>query len=356
MMVYNSGTNLGGPSIYIWNGEQWTAIIAHSAPEITVPAYDATKITELEEPLTLSVTAKGYGLVPTYQWQQSDDGVDGWQDIQDATGADCDVPVNAGGKFHYRCTATNTFGTDISNVFTVIVCPQAVKDLEGNYYCTGDFGSAGTWMTMNLRSTRNESYTDLEENRNSNAESRKYYYYPKGDKALFEAHPEYGLHYTWPGANNIIPTDDDYTDENPTNRQGICPAGWHVPTNAEWTALIQVLNDDESQIYSSNAGKNNAGLKIRSKTRIGNEIRDPDFPGESHASYENRNGMDILLVGTSWAGDFTYWGQGVHVTSSSSYPGSPGDTYTVNLWDGSRNAGTVKYAKGGMPTVRCKRN
>jgi hypothetical protein len=47
----------------------------------------------------------------------------------------------------------NEYGTAY-RVFTVIVCSSVVQDSEGNGYCTGDFGDAGKWMTMNLRSTK----------------------------------------------------------------------------------------------------------------------------------------------------------------------------------------------------------
>jgi len=31
------------------------------------------------------------------------------------------------------------------------------------------------------------------------------------------------------------------SDLNPSGVQGICPAGWHVPSNAEWTELVTSL-------------------------------------------------------------------------------------------------------------------
>jgi uncharacterized protein (TIGR02145 family) len=163
------------------------------------------------------------------------------------------------------------------------------------------------------------------------------------DKALFEAHPEYGRLYTWAAANAGTPGDD--TDDNPTNRQGICPAGWHLPTEAEWRELIQVMIDDESQAYSSFAGKNNAATKMKSKTQVG-----AGTGGESHASYNN--GMDVLLVGGLWAGEPTYWDRTGILWSGSSIGNG---AFIVAVGSGT-NLTLGENDKRAQYSVRCKRN
>jgi uncharacterized protein (TIGR02145 family) len=43
----------------------------------------------------------------------------------------------------------------------------------------------------------------------------------------------YGLLYTWAAAMNGAAS----SDENPSIVQGVCPTGWHLPSDAEWKEL-----------------------------------------------------------------------------------------------------------------------
>lgn len=63
---------------------------------------------------------------------------------------------------------------------------------------------------------------------------------------------EEGYYYTWAAVmNNALSTDD-----SPSNVQGICPDGWHVPSSAEWYELFNYVTED----YASG----NEGLALRS--------------------------------------------------------------------------------------------
>jgi uncharacterized protein (TIGR02145 family) len=44
---------------------------------------------------------------------------------------------------------------------------------------------------------------------------------------------KYGLLYTWQATMNGAGS----SDNNPSGIQGICPSGWHVPSNSEWCEL-----------------------------------------------------------------------------------------------------------------------
>jgi uncharacterized protein (TIGR02145 family) len=166
------------------------------------------------------------------------------------------------------------------------------------------------------------------------------------DKALFEAHPEYGRLYTWAAANPGTAYND--TDDNPTNRQGICPEGWHLPSKNEWDKLIQVIGDDENEIYSSYAGKGYAAIKMRSKTKVDNA----ETKGESHASYNN--GIDILLLGGMWKDDPYYWGTCILWSSSST---GPTGAFKLSFSAGSMGGvGLSENDKRAQYSVRCKAN
>ncbi|HRX25145.1 MAG TPA: fibrobacter succinogenes major paralogous domain-containing protein, partial [Chitinophagales bacterium] len=47
----------------------------------------------------------------------------------------------------------------------------------------------------------------------------------------------YGVLYNWPAAMD----GDVSSSSNPSGVQGICPSGWHLPSDAEWTTLTDYL-------------------------------------------------------------------------------------------------------------------
>lgn len=131
----------------------------------------------------------------------------------------------------------------------------AVTDNDQNTYRVVQIG-AQCWMAENLKTTHYADGTliPLGLYRSS---TKAYWYYPNGDaknKATF------GLLYNWAAVMNGSPS----SNNNPSGVQGICPDGWHVPSNNEWTQLIDYLKehsnyqcDDESDIAKALADKNN---------------------------------------------------------------------------------------------------
>ena len=47
----------------------------------------------------------------------------------------------------------------------------------------------------------------------------------------------YGVLYNWPAAMNGAAS----STTNPSGVQGVCPTGWHLPSDAEWTELTDYL-------------------------------------------------------------------------------------------------------------------
>jgi uncharacterized protein (TIGR02145 family) len=54
----------------------------------------------------------------------------------------------------------------------------------------------------------------------------------------------YGALYNWPAAMNSAESSND----NPSGVQGVCPSGWHLPSNAEWQQLEMYLGMDPSVV------------------------------------------------------------------------------------------------------------
>ncbi|MDA3890605.1 MAG: FISUMP domain-containing protein [Salinivirgaceae bacterium] len=101
-----------------------------------------------------------------------------------------------------------------------------VKDTDGNTYKTIKTG-AQVWMAENLKTT----------------------HYANGDAILDgtgvgdisgETEPEYWFAYD-DDLNNIATYGRLYTWHTVTDSRNVCPDDWHIPTDAEWTTLIDYL-------------------------------------------------------------------------------------------------------------------
>jgi uncharacterized protein (TIGR02145 family) len=112
---------------------------------------------------------------------------------------------------------------------TVVEIPGGtVKDVEGNVYKTVTIGSQ-TWMAENLRSIKLTDGSQIpyisDKNSWSLLTSPGYSYY-SNDSISYKY--QGGALYNW------------YT----INTKKLCPAGWHVPSENEWTTLISSLGVD----------------------------------------------------------------------------------------------------------------
>jgi uncharacterized protein (TIGR02145 family) len=112
---------------------------------------------------------------------------------------------------------------------------ETVTDIDGNVYRTVQIGNQ-MWMAENLRATKynngDEIPTDLDNNNWSTTTSGAYVIYDlnhwsaDGINSLEEMVEAYGKLYNW------YAVDDS---------RGLCPEGWHVPTDEEWTILVDFL-------------------------------------------------------------------------------------------------------------------
>ena len=152
----------------------------------------------------------------------------------------------AGVTYYVRAYATNALGTSYGDevVFTTAApaddgmpCPgvTSVRDYDGNYYNTVKIGEQ-CWLKENMKSLHFADGVAIPDGSLLPASaSTPFYYYP-GDDATHTA--QYGLLYNWSAAMRY----QDISNENPSDVQGICPNGWHVPGDAEWQQLIDYVN------------------------------------------------------------------------------------------------------------------
>jgi uncharacterized protein (TIGR02145 family) len=142
------------------------------------------------------------------------------------------------GTYTVTLTATNSAGSDIeTKIDYITVDPDivgTVSDIDGNTYMTIEIGSQ-TWMAENLKTSRYADATSIPHVENTTAwdaltaNDPAYCWFngSSGNAAI------YGNLYNWPAAMNGAAS----TDANPSGVQGVCPAGWHIPSDSEWKEM-----------------------------------------------------------------------------------------------------------------------
>lgn len=98
--------------------------------------------------------------------------------------------------------------------------PSTVSDYDGNVYYTTHIGGK-VWMKENLKTSKYCNGTNIEYGNWDNSNGTYAWY----DNNIFWK-DSYGALYNWLAVDN-------------TN--GLCPNGWHVPSDEEWTALTDYL-------------------------------------------------------------------------------------------------------------------
>ena len=141
------------------------------------------------------------------------------------------------GKLYFvRAFATNAKGTAYGNQihFHASSCDtKTLTDYDGNVYNTVAIGTQ-CWMKENLKTTHYSDGWPIEWRNEERSYTEAYYYYPNRD-ILNVA--EYGLLYNW----KAVMRNSLESDSIPSGVQGICPIGWHVPSDAEWTAMTDYV-------------------------------------------------------------------------------------------------------------------
>ncbi|MCK5136167.1 MAG: fibrobacter succinogenes major paralogous domain-containing protein [Bacteroidales bacterium] len=160
--------------------------------------------------------------------------------------------------YYVRAYATNSLGTSYGNELNFLTSSELISDYDGNYYQTVVIGDQ-TWMAENLKSIHyaNGAAIPLVE---SNAmwdglsDSDKAYCWNDNNASTGNT---YGALYTWATAMNGTGS----SVANPSGVQGVCPSGWHLPSDDEWKQLemhlgmIQTEADKEGWRGTNEGGK-----------------------------------------------------------------------------------------------------
>ena len=142
------------------------------------------------------------------------------------------------------------WGTDATtSVPAFSPCGTTISDIDGNSYNTVLIG-AQCWTKENLRVRRYNNGTSVlfDANGGPDGSSTTWQNLTIGAHTIYAndstANPsnrtKYGYLYNWYAAKGIYTTGDIQS----TDTLNICPSGWHVPTDAEWTTLTTELDGE----------------------------------------------------------------------------------------------------------------
>ncbi|MDR0427353.1 MAG: fibrobacter succinogenes major paralogous domain-containing protein, partial [Dysgonamonadaceae bacterium] len=247
--------------------------------------------------------------------------------------------------------------------------PNLMTDCrDGETYLTGNFGTAGIWMLENLRyiPKDGDGYSDYTHS-GAGSDTAKRYAYPGTDMTTYGIgsakigwDKSWGVLYNWAGATNGRSSSNDEGnkayDGTYTQEQGICPVGWHLPSDKEWSDLEQVIGEDAGILYST-AGEIDWQNGWRSvvndyRGRHGRKMKSTDVGGTSKSAAAG--GFNVLLVGQVYADSRAQFGTDACFWSNSFYT-------ALNAW-----ARSLSYSEDGVSrshgnrsrqfSVRCKKD
>ncbi len=214
-----------------------------------------------------------------------------------------------------------------------------VQDVQNNWYDVCKIGSQ-IWTAENLHcsqyDTNSEAYNAewlttphtlplYVPSSSSNMLYTPYYFASTTD--------EYGYYYNWAAAVGIA---DGNTGKVSGKRQGICPNGWHVPSNEEWTALINRVEQTDGR------GTSKAGKYLKATTSWVGDGNGTDSYGFAAMSA----GQCLPMAGLQADGYLTYIQSSTSATSSAT-------SNLCSLSNGNDKADVGTMNSGIGESVRC---
>ena len=139
------------------------------------------------------------------------------------------------GTYIITAIAVDNHGEDgIDRVTIFLNDIGTVTDYDGNIYNWSRIGDQ-TWMIENLKSTHYSDGTEIPlvesvygwENLDDTDKGYSYFENSVSNSDV------YGALYNWAAVMN----NENSSDNIPSGVQGVCPTGWHLPSDAEWKEL-----------------------------------------------------------------------------------------------------------------------
>ena len=249
--------------------------------------------------------------------------------------------LTAGTTYFVRAYAINGNGTKYGDevAFSTpvpFVCgTNTVSDYEGHIYNTVQIGDQ-CWMKENMRATKYSDGTSITKASVTQESSSTRYYYDPGQAA------NYGYLYNWPAAKGPSSVS--------ANNQGICPTGWHVPSDGEWTQLTQYVGSQSNYLCSNNSSYI---AKALASTTGWNSSTSTCAVGNTPAS-NNATGFSAVPAGYHYGSSFDNSGSYAYFWSSTECSSS--DAYYRGLNYHNATVSSYNDYKSYGYSVRCLRD
>ena len=271
-------------------------------PSTKVPVLTTTDITSIWHTTAMSggtvtndngltVTARGVCWSttqnPTIASSKTTDGTGAGNFVSSITG------LTPNTTYYARAYATNSAGTGYGSALT-FTTQQYITDADGNIYNKVIIGTQ-VWMKENLKTTKYNDGTPIplvtDNTEWTNLSTAGYCFY-NNDADTYKSN--YGALYNW----------------NAVNTGKLCPVGWHIPSDAEWTILTDYLG-----------GESLAGGKMK---EAGTSHWDSPNTGAT-----NESGLSILPGGYRYYSDGAFYSLG----------------YFTYIWSSTENNSSIAWIR-----------
>lgn len=256
--------------------------------------------------------------------------------------------------YYVRAYATNSVGTSYGNEQTFMTladssdgtgpCPASatVIDYDGNLYNTVQIGNQ-CWMKENLRTTHFNNGVLIPLSTSTLSINEPYRYYPDEDSTNVSV---FGYLYNWTAVMNGSAS----SNATPSGVQGICPTGWHVPSDTEWTQMLNFVSSESQYIcnlsttYIAKALSSTVEWSTSTVTcAVGNDLSD-----------NNSTSFSALPAGNDPSSSYTNFGDKCFFWTATQRNNSYAYDYSLS-YNSASVTKEYKYKNNGI-SVRCVRD
>ena len=224
-------------------------------------------------------------------------------------------------------------------------CPgiPTLTDINGNVYNTALIGSQ-CWMKENLRATKFPDNTEIALGSYTSSDP---YYYDDSESDIPLA--ERGYLYNWSAAMHGTSSSSSV----PSGVQGICPNGWHLPSEAEWEVLKDYVSARPEYTCSGNT---DFIAKALASEFWWNSYNGGCNPGDQGTSPNNATGFSAVPAGTLGVYGYDDAGFSAHFWSATENSGYTSAAIYYSLDYDTNDFSRATTVKERRASVRCLRD
>ena len=246
-------------------------------------------------------------------------------------------PLSDSQEFVMTFEGVQTDGLPCSGIPTL-------TDINGNVYNTVLVGSQ-CWMKENLRVRKFPDNTEIAQGATYSTDGPYYFDDSESDIPLAER----GYLYNWSAAMHGAVS----SSAVPSGVQGICPNGWHLPSEAEWEALKDYVSAQPE--YTCGGNTSNIAKSVASESWW-NSYNGGCNPGDQRASPNNDTGFSAVPAGTLGVYGYDDAGHLAHFWSATEHSDYTAAAIYYSLDYDTNDFSRATTVKERRASVRCLRD